>query len=105
MFGIGVDSGLLNRWADEISCKISSFPSIYLGLPFGVKSNSLAIWRPVIEKFKSRLADWKVKFLSLGGRIALLKSIFASLPLFYLSLFKIPNGVKVVLDMIQSRFL
>ncbi|XVF23444.1 hypothetical protein REPUB_Repub13aG0039200 [Reevesia pubescens] len=105
LFGIGVDSAQINSWVDEIRCKAGSFPCTYLGLPLGVNSNSLAVWKPVIEKFESMLAGWKAKCLSLDERITLLKSVFASLPVFYVSLFKIPKGVKVVLDRILSRFL
>ena len=41
----------------------------------------------------------------MGGRVTLLKVIFACLPVYFLSLFQIPKTVKEELDRIQRRFL
>ena len=37
--------------------------------------------------------------------MTLIKSVLNSLPIYYLSLFKIPEGVAKEIDMIQSRLL
>ncbi|KAL4308832.1 hypothetical protein GQ457_01G024340 [Hibiscus cannabinus] len=35
--------------------------------------NSLALWEPIMDKFRARLEDWKGKFLSFVGRVTLVK--------------------------------
>lgn len=62
-------------------------------------------WKPVIEKIRSRLATWKRRFLSFGGKLVLLKSVILGLPLCYMSLFKMPEGVIKSIESIQARFL
>lgn len=50
-------------------------------------------WRNVLSKIRKRLSRWKGIFLSLTGRIDLIKSVITSLPLDYLPIFKAPTTV------------
>jgi hypothetical protein len=54
------------------------------------------------ERFQKKLSSWKGKLLSVRGR--LINSILSSLPMFMLSLFRIPRGVLKRLDYYRSRF-
>jgi hypothetical protein len=45
----------------------------------------------LIHRIKSNLQVWKGKFLSLGGQIVLLNSVLSLIPLYYLSLYKVPS--------------
>ncbi|WRX19759.1 Reverse transcriptase domain - like 10 [Theobroma cacao] len=87
IIGVGVREKELASWADSIACKVGSISNVYLRLPLGACNRSMKTWRPIIKKFKDRLVGWKSKMLSMGGRVTLLKSVMASLPLFYMSLF------------------
>jgi len=62
-------------------------------------------WEPILEKLKARLSVWRGIFLSLAGRICLIKLVFTTLPLFYLSFFKIPDSVCKRIISIQRKFL
>jgi hypothetical protein len=42
--------------------------------------------------------------LSLGGRLVLINSVLSSLPMFMMSFFRIPKGVREKLDYYRSRF-
>jgi len=44
-------------------------------------------------------------FLSYGGRVCLLKSLLTLIPLFYMSLFKLPARVEGEIRKIQLKFL
>ncbi|KAE8727738.1 hypothetical protein F3Y22_tig00005401pilonHSYRG00019 [Hibiscus syriacus] len=59
----------------------------------------------MIEKFKRRLDGWKCKVLSFGGKIYLVKSVLANLPVFYLSLFQMPSKVAKKLNQLIARFI
>ncbi|EOY00968.1 Uncharacterized protein TCM_010873 [Theobroma cacao] len=105
LIGIGINQMLVGRWAEKIMCKVGYLPTTYLGLPLGAKHNSTRFWDLVFEKVRRKLAGWKTKMLSFGGRITLLKSILTSMPVFYMSLFQVPHKVKNELKKLQRKFL
>nr|GEW55854.1 RNA-directed DNA polymerase, eukaryota, reverse transcriptase zinc-binding domain protein [Tanacetum cinerariifolium] len=69
----------------------------------GIMSRSEA-WNEVIEKVKSWLSKWKMKALSIGGRLTLLKSVLGSIPIFYMSIFRAPSSVLHKLESIRYQF-
>ncbi|GLU22472.1 hypothetical protein SLE2022_385450 [Rubroshorea leprosula] len=105
LIGINVDETWISMAASALNCKAGKTPFIYLGLPVGGNPHRHSFWKPVIEKFRSKLASWKGKLLSIGGRITLLTSVLSALPLFYFSIFKVPKGILKELIRIQKNFL
>ncbi|XP_068483406.1 uncharacterized protein [Phaseolus vulgaris] len=67
-------------------------PFKYLGLEVGGNPRRKKFWEPVINKLKARLSVWKGRFLSMAGRICVIKSVLTAVPLYYLSLFRAPNS-------------
>ena len=59
----------------------------------------------MVEKVQSKLARWKGRCLSIAGRIYLIKSVLSSIPLLFMSLFKLPSLVVDKLVQIQRNFL
>ena len=90
---------------NEIGCKIGALPSSYLGIPLGAQHNSVAVWDVLEERFQRKLALWKRQYISKAGRFTLLHSTLSSLPIYYMSLFRLPRRVKVRLEQIQRDFL
>jgi len=86
-------------------CGVDYPPSSYLGLPLGAPYKSIVIWDPVVERFHKRLADWKSKLLSRGGRLTILRSNLSSLPIYFISLFTIPASTVSRLEKIMRDFL
>ena len=82
----------------ELGCGIGSLPTSYLGLPLGASHMATGVWDSVEERFRKRLASWKIQYISKGGRITLICSTLSSLPIYYLSLFR-------RLERIQRQFL
>lgn len=93
IMGINVPDHLLDTMAENLLCARGSLPFLYLGLPIGGSTSQLSTWDPIIQKVEKKLASWRGKVLSLGGRLTLLKSSLASLPLYYMSLFPVPQGI------------
>ncbi|GKF29224.1 hypothetical protein Tco_0095566, partial [Tanacetum coccineum] len=87
---VGVNEGDMTDMARWMGCGIGEFPFTYLGLPIGENMRRVNAWGPVVEKFKNKLADWKAKTMSFGGRLTLVKSVLGSLPLYYFSMFRVP---------------
>ncbi|KAK3224602.1 hypothetical protein Dsin_004464 [Dipteronia sinensis] len=88
-------------WAKVIGCKQASLPISYLGLPLGANPSSIACWNPIIQKIEKRLAPWKMRFLSKGGQLVLIKAVLSSIPTYYLSMFKFPIGVANKIEKLQ----
>nr|GEU47960.1 RNA-directed DNA polymerase, eukaryota [Tanacetum cinerariifolium] len=65
----------------------------YKGLKQGDSLSPLSSWKDVEAKISFRLSRWKLKTLSTGGRLTLLKSVLTAIPLYYMSLFKVPIGI------------
>ena len=92
-------------FASKLGCKVGSLPTSYLSLPLGAKHKTLGVWDLIEEIFRERLASWKIQYISKGGRLTLIRSVLSSLPIYYLSLFRMPQKVCARLDRFQRQFL
>lgn len=90
ILGLNVEETKLHDLARLLCCKVGRFPISYLGLPIGGNISRLSSWDPLIEKMNKKLAGWKSKSLSLGGRLTLIKASLSNLPIYYMSLFSLP---------------
>ena len=95
----------MEELASELGCKTGSLPTTYLGLPLGAKHKAQSVWDSVEERFRKRLASWKLHYISKGGRATLIRSSLSSLPIYHLSLFRAPQKVCARLERIQRQFL
>ncbi|GJV15142.1 RNA-directed DNA polymerase, eukaryota, reverse transcriptase zinc-binding domain protein [Tanacetum coccineum] len=102
--GIGVSSNVVAAAASLIGCSILTAPFNYLGVKVGSNMSRINSWDDVISKVSSRLSKWKLKLLSIGGRLTLLKSVLTSIPLYHMSIFKVPIGVLNHLESIRRNF-
>ncbi|GKE13507.1 RNA-directed DNA polymerase, eukaryota [Tanacetum coccineum] len=95
---------ILVNAAKSIGCLILHTPFNYLGVKVGGIMSRLSFWDDVIAKLSARLFKWKLKSLSIGGRLTLIKSVLSSLPLYYMSSFKVPKGVLSKMESISKNF-
>lgn len=105
LLGINTSQFWLQEAAAKLHCKVGSFPIVYLGLPIGGTISRISLWDPLIEKMKKKLVSWKGKLLSIGGRITLLKASLSNLPIYYMSLYPLPQGVIDKIIKIQRNFI
>ncbi|GJS81568.1 RNA-directed DNA polymerase, eukaryota [Tanacetum coccineum] len=104
LLGVCVPHQVVEQAASLIGCSIMSNKFRYLGVMVGEYSSRIKAWDDVILKLRSRLSKWKVKTLSIGGRLTLLKSVLGASPIYNMSIFKVPTGVLKVMESIRSRF-
>ena len=96
---IGKDVKWAEMAATELQCKLLELPTTYLGVPLGANMRRLSAWQPIIDRIKSRLSTWKANCISRAGRLVLIKAVLNSLPIYYLSIFKMPK--KVIAEIIR----
>ncbi|GJR31199.1 RNA-directed DNA polymerase, eukaryota [Tanacetum coccineum] len=60
--------------------------------------------RDVEAKVLALLSKWKMKTLSIGGRFTLLKAVLGSMPIFHMSIYKVPINVLKSLESFVSFF-
>lgn len=102
LFGIGVSEEELQSWASGLGCGV--LPFLYLGLPVGAPMRKKESWKPIVDKLKNKLASWKSRLISFGGRLTLVKAVLGSLSLYYFRLFRAPRGVIHELERVRSGF-
>nr|GEW35841.1 RNA-directed DNA polymerase, eukaryota, nucleotide-binding alpha-beta plait domain protein [Tanacetum cinerariifolium] len=74
------------------------------GLMVGGNSSTIKAWDETIGKLKARLSNWKLKTLSIEGRLVLLKSVLGSTPIYNMSLYKVPKSVLHSMKSIRRNF-
>ncbi|GKA00908.1 RNA-directed DNA polymerase, eukaryota, reverse transcriptase zinc-binding domain protein [Tanacetum coccineum] len=104
LLGVGVSDVDVVDMAKVLGCGVSKLPMMYLGVPVGGNMGRCENWNRIIQKFTSKLSQWKARFLSVGGRLTLLKSVVGSLPTYYMSLYLMPATVRKKLEAMRNRF-
>nr|GEX90150.1 RNA-directed DNA polymerase, eukaryota [Tanacetum cinerariifolium] len=89
--GVNVEGSYVNQAAVKLGCQVLTSPFIYLGTKVGGTMSRVQAWQGVVEKVKTQLSKWKIKTLSIGGRLTLLKSVLGSIPIFHMSIFRVPS--------------
>ncbi|KAJ9557832.1 hypothetical protein OSB04_012446 [Centaurea solstitialis] len=67
--GVSVSKEEVAYLARRLNCKEETIPFHYLGLMVGGNMNLAKNWQPLIDKFRTKLSDWKAKTLSIGGGV------------------------------------
>ncbi|GJZ74676.1 RNA-directed DNA polymerase, eukaryota, reverse transcriptase zinc-binding domain protein [Tanacetum coccineum] len=104
LMGIDIPHNVVVSAARSIGCSVMHTPFNYLGVKVGAFTSRICSWDDVVAKLSSRLSKWKLKTLSIGARLTLIKSVLSSLPLYYMSSFKVPIGVLNRLEAIRRNF-
>ncbi|GJY88561.1 hypothetical protein Tco_0503189 [Tanacetum coccineum] len=73
-------------------------------LGVGGNTSKIQAWDEVIGKLKARLSKWKLKTLSVGGRLTLLKTVLGSSPIYNMSIYKVPKSVLHTMESLSRNF-
>ncbi|KAG5577642.1 hypothetical protein H5410_057776 [Solanum commersonii] len=91
--------------AGNLGCQVASLPTKYLGMPLGAKNKELEVWNEILQRSERKLAKWKSQYLSLGGRLTLIKSIMDDQPTYMMSLFPLPVSIEKKINKARRVFL
>ncbi|GJT56613.1 hypothetical protein Tco_0991667 [Tanacetum coccineum] len=104
IMGIVVDVEIVVRAANKMGCSSLKTPFSYLCIKVGGSMSRKDSWNDIVDNLRSRLSKWKMKTLSIGGRLTLIKSVLGSTPIYYMSMFKVPSQILKCLEDIRRKF-
>ncbi|XP_071713091.1 uncharacterized protein [Rutidosis leptorrhynchoides] len=105
LYGIHVSREDMVLFSALFYCKVGVFPIEYLGIPIALSCNKISMWDSIIKKIKKKLAGWKGRCLSFGGRLVMVNAVIYNLPLHYMSIYKAPISVIKQLERLRRNFL
>nr|GEX71129.1 RNA-directed DNA polymerase, eukaryota [Tanacetum cinerariifolium] len=105
IMGVHVNRDIVHHAAGKLGCLILNSPFSYLGTKVDGNMSRSEAWNEVVDKVNSLLSKWKMNALSIGGRLPLLKSVLGSIPIFHMSIFRVPSSVIHKLESIRCNFL
>lgn len=95
----------ITQLSSQIGCKKGSLPFKYLGLPLSDSRLQRQEFTHLIQKIRNRLTGWASKLLSIAGRVVLINSVITTMPIYYMSVFRMPKWVLQEIDQIRRTFL
>nr|GEW10641.1 RNA-directed DNA polymerase, eukaryota [Tanacetum cinerariifolium] len=95
---------LVHHAARQLGCFVLNLPFSYLGSIVGDNMSRQQAWGGIVDRVKKKLSKWKMKMLSIGGRLTLIKSALGSLPIYKFSIFKVSKCVLNQLEGIRRKF-
>jgi hypothetical protein len=104
LYCFGQAKDLEESYKELFGYESGSFPLKYLGILIHFRRLKNGEWKPVEDRFETKLSSWIGKLLSYGDMLILINSVLTSLSMFMLSFFEIPIGVRKHLDYYRSRF-
>nr|GEY54520.1 RNA-directed DNA polymerase, eukaryota, reverse transcriptase zinc-binding domain protein [Tanacetum cinerariifolium] len=96
LMGISVDISKVEQAAAKIGCVTLKTPFNYLGSKVGGLMSRLQSWNEIVESLATRLSRWKLKTISIGGRLTLFKSVLGVIPIYLMSIFKVLMKARVI---------
>ena len=85
------------------NCLVQRLSITYLELSLNTGRLSKLYWKPRIKKIQKRLARWKGKLLSLGGRVTMINQSYLSM--YFISFFSLSRRVEREIDTLRRKFL
>jgi hypothetical protein len=64
-----------------MECQLAPFPVKYLGIPLSVGRLPGEAFQPVVDRLADKLPTWKASMMPQAGRLALVRSVLAAIPL------------------------
>nr|GEW09823.1 RNA-directed DNA polymerase, eukaryota, reverse transcriptase zinc-binding domain protein [Tanacetum cinerariifolium] len=103
LLGISMEDDKVKQAAAKIGCNTLKTTFSYLGSKVGRCMSRIQYWNKTIKRMACRLSMWNLKTLSIGGKLTLLKSVLRSMPVYHMSLFKVPKKVLHRMESMRSH--
>ncbi|XP_059071301.1 uncharacterized protein LOC131865388 [Cryptomeria japonica] len=74
-------------------------------MPLFTREGKLDMWKGLLDGCKAKMEGWKSKWLSLAGRILMLKIVVSAMPIFPMACFKLPASIIKNMQQKMRKFL
>lgn len=91
IYTLNVEDNRTDDLSHIFGCPLGEFPLKYLGVPLHHSKLRREDIQPLVDKIIKRIAGWRHKMLSYAGRVVLIKTCLASIPVYLLSFIKFPK--------------
>lgn len=105
LYKVNLYDSLLQELSIFLACEIGKLHLLFLGILLEANHIRKETWYFVLSKLHKRLGFWSVKYLSLGGKVTLLNSVFNNILIYILYFFKAPKGILEKIIKIQKEFM
>lgn len=100
----GTELGRIAR-ALEMECPRNWVSFTYLGVSIFKTTSNSANWNPIIDKLKAKIQKWGADWLTLAGKLVLLKSVLYTIPIYQSSILLAPNKVIGKIESLCKKFM
>ncbi|XP_026396709.1 uncharacterized protein LOC113291387 [Papaver somniferum] len=91
--------------SNMLHMEVEKFPDKYLGVYLAPgKVTSAMIWHVIVEVLQSKLATWKGNLISFHDRLVLVKSVFCSLSIYNMLVYRWPSSVIKICEKLIRNF-
>lgn len=84
---------------------VGQLPVRYLGLSLLINQMTVSDYTSLVERIRSQMCSWTVRFLSYAERLQLLNSVVGSIINFWITAYRLPSGCLKELEKLCSAFL
>lgn len=105
LFLAGVSSDVKMNIGNYLQFQVEELPVKYLGLPMISSTLSHSQCSPLLERIRKRVNSWKNKSLSYAGRLVLIKSVLASMHVYWTSCYGLPKQTLECINALLRNFL
>jgi hypothetical protein len=70
-----------NSAAATMECQLAPSPVNYLGIPLSIRRLPGEAYQPVVDQLADKFPTWKASMMPRAGRLALVRSVLATIPL------------------------
>ncbi|GJY48856.1 RNA-directed DNA polymerase, eukaryota, reverse transcriptase zinc-binding domain protein [Tanacetum coccineum] len=101
----GMTSAEQNIILGIVPFAIGKLPVRYVGVSLITKKISSTDCKPLIDKVRNRVLDWRNKALSYSGRLQLISSVLSAMQIYWAYVFLLPKNVIYEINKILKGFL
>ncbi|KAJ3691188.1 hypothetical protein LUZ61_020352 [Rhynchospora tenuis] len=101
---IAIPPAAVQTVQQALDCQPKELPITYLGLPLSFHPLRKIHFKPLIDAVQRKLDGWQAKFLSLGGRLTLVRSVLTAMPLHFMQAIRLPAWLLKHLEGLRRSF-
>ena len=98
------DEAIKEDLAKKLKVNIAAKIGKYLGIPMDLRTTRREIGNQIIDQPQIRLQTWKCKLLSSAGKLTLIKSVMQAMPIYSMSIHRLPKDTCNRIDRIIRDF-